>query len=147
MKLPPRPTSVTLNLAPMVDVTMCLLVFFMLAARMVERENSHIDLPLARTARNAEKQDLGHRFVVNVRDAAEVGGEGALYLMDESAVSLDEITRRLADERKAHPDVNCIIRAERELAYRHVQALMVACARAGVQKVTFSAVPRESGGF
>ncbi len=147
MKAPPRPTSVKLNLAPLVDVTMCLLVFFMLAARMVERENSRIDLPLARSARNAEKQDLGHRFVVNVRDAALTGGSGAIYLMDQTPVPLSEITRRLAEQRKAHADVNCIIRAERDLPYRYVQALMVACGQAGVQKVTFSAVPRESGGF
>lgn len=147
MKAPPRPTPVTLNLAPMVDVTMCLLVFFLLAARMVERENSHIDLPLARSAKNAEKQDLGHRFVVNVRDAAVTGGQGAIYLMDQTAVPLADITRRLAEQRKAHPDINCIIRAERDLPYQYVQALMVACANAGVQKVTFSAVPREAGGF
>jgi len=128
----------------MVDVTMCLLIFFMVASRMVQRENnSNVDLPIARSAKDADKQELGKRFVVNLRD---VDGGGVSYLVQEKEVSLADVFERLRAERRRDADVNCVIRADRDLPYKYVQAIMVCCARADVRKVTFSAVPRGDGG-
>jgi biopolymer transport protein ExbD len=146
MKRPPATTRLSLNLAPMVDVMMCLLIFFMLATKMVERENSHIDLPVARAAKDAEKQELGNRFVINIRSAQPQEGEGPIYLVREEPVTLAEVAERLAAERENDPNVNCVIRAERDLAYRDVQAVMAACARARITKITFGAVRTEGRG-
>ncbi len=145
-KLPPTATPVRLNLAPMVEVTMCLLVFFMVATRMVEQENSRIDLPIAPTAKDAEKQELGNRFVVNVRAAGTSGAKTVAYLVQETEISLSEVSERLRAERQQDADVNCVIRADRGLPYKYVQAVMACCARANVRKVTFSAIPREGVG-
>lgn len=134
----PPATRLSLNLAPMVDVMMCLLVFFMLATKLVERENSRIDLPQAAAAKDAEKQALGNRFVVNIQ-AARIPGE-VVYLVRETPVTLEEIARRLLDEGRNDPDVNCVIRADRHLPYRHVEAVMAACARAKVRNLTFGAI-------
>ena len=146
MKNPPRTTPIALNLAPMVDVTMCLLVFFMVATRMVERENSLIDLPVARAAKDAEKQELGTRFVVNVRDLGVSGGPGAAYVVQEKTVSLSEVLARLRAEHRLDPEVNCVIRADRTLPYKFVEAIMIGCAREQIRKITFSAVQREGMG-
>ncbi len=129
----------------MVDVIMCLLVFFMVTTRMVEQENSLIDLPIARSAKDAEKQELGKRFVVNVRDLRLSGGEGAAFVVQEKTVALAEIVRRLKAEYAIDPEVNCVIRGDSSLPYEYIQAVMVACGEAAVRKVTFSAVPRAGG--
>ncbi len=146
MKSPPVTTPIKLNLAPMVDVTMCLLVFFLVTTKMVERENSAIDLPVARSATDMEKQDLGNRFVVNVRDARLTGGDGAIYLVQEDEISLPEVLVRLQAARRDDTEVNCVIRADRNLPYKYVQRVMIGCARANIRKVTFSAVPRRGVG-
>jgi hypothetical protein len=101
MKRPPKETTISLNLAPMVDVMMCLLIFFMLATKMVEQENSKIDLPLARAAKEVEKKELGNRFVINVRDAALRGGEGVDYLVREDVRTLAEVRRLPGSRRRA----------------------------------------------
>lgn len=145
MKRPPATTRLTLNLAPMVDVMMCLLIFFMLATKMVEQENSPIDLPAASVAKDAEKQALGNRFVVNIRDAALHGGIGAVYLLREEVVPLADVLDRLETEYRLDPEVNCVIRADKDLAYRHVQVVMTGCARVGVRNITFSAVRTDGG--
>jgi len=145
-KLPPTATPVRLNLAPVVDVTMCLLVFFMVATRMVEQENSRIDLPIAPTAKDAEKQELGNRFVVNVRAGESTDTRNVSYLVQETEIPLSEVLKRLRAEHQRDADVNCVIRADRNLPYKYVQAVMVCCAQANVRKVTFSAIPREGGG-
>jgi biopolymer transport protein ExbD len=142
----PEETQIRVNLAPVVDVTMCLLVFFMLSTRMVERESStKIDLPVAKAAQDTDRQELGSRFVVNVQDARLEGGDGVYFIVREQRMTLDEVLSRLAVEKRVSPDVNCIIRGDRTLAFEHVQSIMLGCAQIGVTKVTFSAVPRAAG--
>lgn len=143
MKRPPPTTQFGLNLAPMVDVMMCLLIFFMLATKMVEQENSRIDLPVAAAAKEVEKQALGNRLVINIRDATLRGGDGADFLIRESAVTLPQVKQRLDLERRRDPDVNCVIRADRTVAYQYVEAVMATCARANVRNITFGALATE----
>ncbi len=142
MKRPPPTTQFSLNLAPMVDVMMCLLIFFMLATKMVEQENSRIDLPFAAASKEVEKQALGNRLVINVRDATLRGG-GADYIIRESAVSLQQVKERLDLERLRDSEVNCVIRADRTVAYQYVEALMATCASADVRTITFGALKTE----
>ncbi len=142
MQPPPRPTGVTINLASMVDVTMCLMIFFMLTTHMVKNENSTIDLPNALSAKDVEKKDLGERFVVNIRSLERADGIAATYVVQEKPMTLVDLEERLRSERLRTSDVNCVIRADRDLPYKYVQAVMLVCAKVGVQKVTFSAVPR-----
>lgn len=145
MRRPPKTTVLGLNLAPMVDVMMCLLIFFMLATKMVEQENSKIDLPSARAAKEVDKQDLGNRLVINVRDATVLGGNGVDYVVRENVRSLEEIRSLLTLEQERDPDVNCVIRADRSVPYRHVQAVMVLCAQANLRNLTFGALQGEGG--
>jgi biopolymer transport protein ExbD len=144
LKRPPRATTIGLNLAPMVDVMMCLLIFFMLATKMVERENSAIDLPLALAAKDAEKRELGNRFVVNVRQTGD-DGEGAEYLVREEVVPLVTLYERLKVEGQHDANVNCVIRAERHVPYRHVEAVLLGCSHARIRNITFSALQGEGG--
>src|SRR5215468_7497971 len=128
----PQATPLGLNLAPMVDVVMCLIIFFMLATKLVQRENSSIDLPAASTAKEKEKRDIGRRVVVNVlRDQAGTD-DIARYVIGDRPMTLTQVSQRLASERQRDAQVRCVIRGDRELAYRHVEAVLLACARNGV---------------
>lgn len=144
MKHPPPTTQFGLNLAPMVDVMMCLLIFFMLATKMVEQENSRIDLPVAAAAKEVEKQALGNRLVINICPATLQGG-GADFLIRERAVTLSQVRQRLELERLRDPEVNCVIRANHDVAYQYVEAVMAACAGANVRNITFGALKTERG--
>ncbi len=145
MKRPPQTTSLDLNLAPMVDVIMCLLIFFMLATNLVQNENSAIDLPIAAAARDAEKQALGNRVVVNVRPVGDVDAGEAVFEMNGEPVTVDQVYARLRIEGEADPNVNCVIRAGRGVPYRYVEAIFVGCARAKVGNITFSALRGAAG--
>jgi len=143
MLRPPRITPIAINLAPMVDVMMCMLIFFMLATKMVERENSTIDLPLALAAKEIDKSSLGNRFVVNVRQA----NSGVEYVVGSDLVSIEVVRQRLHAAVVAAPagEINCIIRGERNVAYRHVEELLKICRDEKVRNVTFSALQGEGG--
>jgi len=146
MHRPPRITPIAINLAPMVDVMMCMLIFFMLATKMVERENSTIDLPLALAAKEIDKSSLGNRFVVNVRKA----GAGVEFVLDEMATPEEQVRLRLQtaivkSKEENLGEINFVIRGQRDVAYRDVERLLKMCRDAKIRNVTFSALQGEGG--
>lgn len=143
MNRPPPATPISLNLAPMVDVMMCLLIFFMLATRMVQQEHSRIDLPQAQAAREVERQSLGNRVVVNVRRGDGGSPDSVEYLLRDQAKPLREVIAKLAEEHRADPEVNCVIRADRDIPFEHVETILGECAGLGVRNITLAALRGE----
>jgi biopolymer transport protein ExbD len=147
----PEPASMTLNLAPMVDVMMCLIIFFLLAGRLVEAQHRELDLAEAETAREIERDELGPRIVINVRPGREPAT--AEYFapawdgrrireMVLTATELESHIRRHASRaRDASQDLRCVIRADRSVPYGYVERALRACGRAGIRNVVFSANP------
>jgi biopolymer transport protein ExbD len=64
---PPAPASMTLNLAPMVDVLMCLIVFFLLASKLVSAEHLRGTRPWAGAAGEGRCLELGEGVTINGR--------------------------------------------------------------------------------
>lgn len=146
---PPKPTSMTLNLAPMVDVMMCLIIFFLLGSSLVKEETRPVQLPYAQAAANLDRSTLGARVVVNVRPSAS--GSGAEYVVagwdgrqivehTYTAEQLDAYLRAkgaaAADDRV---ELRCVVRADREVSFRDVEAVLRGCGSAKIARVVFSA--------
>jgi biopolymer transport protein ExbD len=133
---PPDVTGLGLNLAPMVDVMMCLLIFFLLATKMAERENVLIDLPTAASASEARRAgDRSDRLVVNVVAAT---ADEVMYVVDARPLALNDVVRRL-EAAAGDSRLECYIRADRSVPYRTVEPLLLHCARLGIARVTFAA--------
>jgi len=140
----------TLNLAPMVDVMMCLIIFFLLAAKMVAAERHPIDLPWALSAREVDAGDLGARVTITVRPAAAQADQAEYVVADWNGEKIvdrlllpEEIQTLLQSQalRAAREDrkIRCVIRADRMVMYRHVEAVLIACGLAGIRDVVFTA--------
>ena len=78
---PPKPTGMTLNLAPMVDVMMCLIIFFLLASKLVDAENHPLELAYAVAAQEVERSELGSRVTINVRPSRGGAPDQADYVV------------------------------------------------------------------
>jgi len=146
---PPKPVGMTLNLAPMVDVMMCLIVFFLLASRLVDAQHRPLNLPYARAAREVGRGELGP-LVINVRPAADdalraeyvvQGWDGRRIV--EQALPADQIARYLqarADVARARgAPLRCVIRADEQVAYGHVEVVLRGCGLARIANVVFGA--------
>ena len=157
---PPKPVGMTLNLAPMVDVMMCLIIFFLLASKLVDAQHRPLNLPYAQAALEVGRGELGRRVVINVRPSAD-DPLRADYIVEawdgqnvtERVLQLDEINAylqaradRAAEQRT---DLRCVIRADQDVAYGHVEVVLRACGLAKIAKVVFSArsgqEPEEQG--
>ncbi|HPM22795.1 MAG TPA: biopolymer transporter ExbD [Phycisphaerae bacterium] len=147
---PPTPARMTLNLAPMVDVMMCLIIFFLLASRMVAAEHYPVDLPWALAARNVESAELGPRATITVRRANGGDDEAEYVVADwdgerivERVLLADDIRRLLTDRaaraERGNQKLRCVIRADRQVMYKHVEVVLRACGLAKVSDVVFTA--------
>ena len=147
---PPKPVGMTLNLAPMVDVMMCLIIFFLLGSKIVDAERRPLNLPYAKAALESGPGESGPRVVINVRPAEDDDLQAEYVVMawdgsklTERTLDRDEITAylqgraRMAAERG--DKLSCIIRADRDVAYGHVEVVLRGCGLAKIAKVVFSA--------
>ncbi|MBK9118210.1 MAG: biopolymer transporter ExbD [Phycisphaerales bacterium] len=153
MMRPPKPTSMTLNLAPMVDVLMCLIVFFLLAAHIVAAEATVVDvrdLPRALAAQEVDSSDLGNRVTISVRRVAD-GDEVAEYVVADwdgerivpralRPADIEALLKLRATQAVARgATLRCVIRADRMVTYQHVEVVLRACGLAQVRDVVFAA--------
>jgi biopolymer transport protein ExbD len=141
--------SMTLNLAPMVDVMMCLIIFFLLAARLVSAQHRPLNLPYAQAALEVDRSELGPRVVINVRPRTDdpFRAEYVVQAWDgrsitERTLSPDEIAdylrARAVQAAERDTDLRCVIRADQQVAYGHVEVVLRGCGLAKIAKVVFS---------
>ena len=145
LKRPPTPVSMTLNLAPMVDVMMCLIVFFLLASKLAD--HAPVDLPWAAAAKSVKPGEITNPVTITVRPAGE-GGDAAEYLVKswdgqkvtEQALRPQDIDPLLqshaARAAREGQQLRCVIRADRAVRYRHVEVVLRACGLAKIGRAS-----------
>jgi biopolymer transport protein ExbD len=139
----------TLNLAPMVDVMMCLIIFFLLGSTLVLEESRPVELPWALAAQQVDRSELGSRVVVNVRPAPDrnlpaeyvvVGWDGRN--VTETVLTPEQLQAYLMSEaaaaRARQEEICCVIRADRDVRYREVETALRGCGLAKIARVVFS---------
>lgn len=136
----------TLNLAPMVDVMMCLIIFFLLASRLVSAQYRGVELARAASAQEIERSALGPKVVVNIRPtggpaaAAEyvvLGWDGRRAT--ERVLNAGELVEHLRTRAAERGEPRCVVRADREVSYADVETVLRACGLAGLRRIVFSA--------
>ena len=129
------------QIAPMIDVLLVLLVFFMsITSAQVLRVDQSIHLPVATDA--LKKETSRSEALINVRwdpvaQKAEVIFEERLYPHVSDLVPL------LKERRGKDAAYRLVLRADRDLPAVHVARVMDACAEAGIADIAFSAVNKE----
>lgn len=138
------------QIAPMVDVLLVLLIFFMsITTAQVLKVDKSIELPISANA--IKKDNQRAEAIVNVKwDGA---GKKASYSMDDRTYREPaDLTKALSAARKLgeakvtqgpNPTFRCVIRGDREASARSVSKAMNAAAEAGISDISFSAVNRD----
>jgi biopolymer transport protein ExbD len=135
------------QVAPMVDVLLVLLVFFMMiTAVQVLKVDKTITLPVAPDALKADNKRS--EVILNIRwDAA--AKKAAFVIDDRKYFSANDLTEPLKNARIAgqhqvakseNPTFRAVIRGDRDVPALYVSQAMNACGQAGIIDVTFSAL-------
>jgi biopolymer transport protein ExbD len=128
--------SVGFNMTPMIDVVFLLIIFFLVSSHLARQEvQTELDLPTARSGQRPS-EDQVRRVVVNV--LPEAGPEGR-FMVSGKRMPSREVARMIGFESgRSEGRLEVRIRTDRSVPYQAVEPVMVACAKAGVWKVTFA---------
>lgn len=132
-----RNRSIKFNGTPLIDVVFLLIIFFLVSSHLAQQETQlELALPSATSVREAD-ESRNERVTINVRE------DGELLLGSES-VTTDEVGRRLKVERQeTSADLEVRIRADRNIAYRHIEPLLLACAKSQIWNVSFAVLEKD----
>ena len=117
-----------INVTPMVDVMLVLLVIFILTAPLMA---SSIKLDLPKT--DAAKASEAPKFVTLVVDKT-----GQIFLNDKP-IAIDELKTSLVQTAVKNPDTEVQLRADEAVPYGKVVEVMGAAQKAGLNRIGFVA--------
>ena len=119
-----------MNVVPLVDVMLVLLVIFIVTAPLLTHAVK-IDLPKAASQANVTRPE---HVEFGIRESGDMFWNG-------EAVTLDMLPPRFAAEAARQPQAELHIRADRNARYDHVAQVMSAAARAGLVRIGFVTGP------
>ena len=122
----PAPMKAVINITPLVDVVLVLLIIFMVMAPQMMRKGPDVDLP--NTAKPREQGDERVRILVSVDKA------GGLWI-DDQPVAAERFADSLRAAAGADPDPKVVIRGDAQLHFGEVRQAMLAIEQAGFQGV------------
>jgi biopolymer transport protein ExbD len=122
-----------INITPMVDVMLVLLVIFMVTAPLLVA-GVRVDLPRSAAPKLSQLQKP---IIVTL------AADGRLYIGDDSA-DRDNLEARLAALRPKEGDATVYVKADRTIAYGQVLELLGQVGQAGFQRISLLSQPADA---
>lgn len=119
-----------MNVTPLVDVMLVLLVMFIITASAVTTV-VHVNLP---KTDSVAPPDAKQPVVLSIARSGE-------YLLDNQKVSLDRLKQRLVAIHRQSPHKAVQLQADKEVPYGRVGKAMAALQSAGIQKIAVLSRP------
>ena len=134
------------QIAPMIDILLVLLVFFMsIATEQVLQVNKEVVLPVAKDAKELDANEKKKsELMVNLLWLEIGGGGSGSILVDERQIEPAALQEMIRRKKEINSDLRVIIRADRRAKYAYVRSIMVAIGGAGVPNITFSAIDKDT---
>lgn len=115
-----------INMTPLIDVMLVLLVIFMLTAPLM---TSSLKL-------NLPKADAAPSSVTPQSLSISLAASGQTYL-NSNIVTMAALTAQAAETARQHPDTEVQLRADTAVPYGRVAALIGALQQAGLNRIAF----------
>ena len=117
------------QLAPMIDMTFLLLIFFMVTTK-ISKEQVKVDIKLPVAANATIPSDLSNRDIISI------DGEGRYYIGQKPA-DKKELTTYLKERFKVTPPLRIYVRADKNTPGKQIKELMRIASEAGAISVIF----------
>ena len=127
-----RPLQSEINMVPLIDVMLVLLIVFMITAPLLTH-SVKIDLPKAASQPNEEKPET---------ITLAMDGEGQLF-WNNAPLAAEVLKEKLAGAAAQQPQPELHLRADQNTRYQKIAEVMSAAREAGIEKMGFITVPNE----
>jgi biopolymer transport protein ExbD len=129
---------IQLQLAPMIDVIMFLLCFFLLTWNLARYEQDlEVKVPVARNG--TPPKQLPGEVIINLRS------DGAVEL-ERATLSIGQLQQKLAEISQVYPDQAVILRGAENVQYKYVVGVLDACRAAKLTNIAFATNRPEKNG-
>jgi biopolymer transport protein ExbD len=121
---------IQLQLAPMIDVILFLLCFFLLTWNLARYEQDiEVKVPVARNG--APPKQLPGEVIINLRS------DGTVEL-ERTTLSLAQLQQKLSEIETVYPDQAVVLRGAENVEYKHVVEVLDACRAAKLTNIAFA---------
>jgi biopolymer transport protein TolR len=120
-----------INVTPLVDITLVLLIIFMVTAKIVESPALPLDLPQA-----SQSEELQTILTISITASGQLLVDGAVL---EGTDLKDRVRQALAQD----PELRAVIQADGAVPHRQVIAVLDQLKEAGLTRVAFGTVHPE----
>jgi biopolymer transport protein ExbD len=127
-----------INMTPMVDVVLCLLVFFMAATRLYDWEENEFAVNVPEVAKAGPLTAAPDDLVLTIVSPGKVAIGTTTY-------DLPKLETTLQKAREAYLDQGVVIRGDASLNYQDLADVLSVCDTAGIRNVRLPVRPRSGG--
>jgi biopolymer transport protein ExbD len=136
------------NVTPLIDIVMCLIIFYMLVAKIGVNTGIDAKIELPISLRGVSIKDMGNTVTLNV--LRPIAGDEPVVTTLNPADG-QQVELKIADGGKRpllaflkmlrgkNPEFKAIIRADQNTDYRFIEPVLMICAEAEVKNVNFAA--------
>lgn len=128
---PQRGPITSINVTPLVDITLVLLIIFMVTARVVVNRQA-LDLDLPKAATGSPVQEI---FSV------ALPADGGIEINGERMRADDDVIARARRARALHRDLRAVVHADARVPHGRVMRALDLLRQSGVTKIGFGVVP------
>jgi len=123
-------TKGELNIAPLVDIVLQQLIYFMLTSSFIMQPGIKVKLPQAVSTERVEKIEV---FV-------NVTADGRIFFKD-SEVTLEQLGILLSEEAKKSKEITLVIKGDEKALHGRIVKVMDKARNAGIEKIAIATMP------
>ena len=135
-KLASAPLNSDINVTPLVDVCLVLLIIFMVVTPMLQK-GVPVNLPV--TEQPEKTPDTEKQLQISVK------ADGSVYL-GPNVVRKDQVQSSLEEIHQRTPDREIAVKGDRQVKYGDVLDVMKACREVGFNDIGLIAQPKKNAG-
>jgi biopolymer transport protein ExbD len=124
------PDVIGFQIAPMVDILLVLLCFFIVTWSFARKE-MELDVKVPAAQSGKEPVSAVNQTVLNVKQDGTV-------VLNRKTISQQELAEKLTELAKIYPDYAIILRGDERAAYKAIVSVLDICRAAGIWNVAFA---------
>ena len=126
----------SINITPLIDVILLLIIFFMTVSHIVQTEIDPLDLPETSEADEIEKEQQ-KRVIINIHE------DGRIFVFGQDS-SIAQVHQLLLEEKqqKSVEEIRVLIRADRMAQWDTIKEVLALCRRENLHRIRVAVIQK-----